>query len=50
MESIKMFTTRRGFLLTTAGSAVAITLSVLGVNFIGDGLRDALDPKTVKRG
>ena len=30
--------------------AVAITLSVLGVNFIGDGLRDALDPKTVKRG
>src|SRR5664280_800344 len=27
VESIKMFTTRRGFLLTTAGSAVAITLS-----------------------
>jgi peptide/nickel transport system permease protein len=31
-------------------AAVAITLMVLGVNFIGDGLRDALDPKTAKRG
>jgi len=31
-------------------AAVAITLMVLGVNFIGDGLRDALDPKTIKRG
>ena len=31
-------------------AAMAITLMVLGVNFIGDGLRDALDPKTVKRG
>ena len=31
-------------------AAAAITLMVLGVNFIGDGLRDALDPKTVKRG
>ena len=30
--------------------AIAITLTVLGVNFIGDGLRDALDPKTVRRG
>jgi peptide/nickel transport system permease protein len=30
--------------------AIAITLTVLGVNFIGDGLRDALDPRTVKRG
>src|SRR4029079_14906567 len=28
-------------------AAAAITLMVLGVNFIGDGLRDALDPKTV---
>jgi peptide/nickel transport system permease protein len=31
-------------------AAVAITAMVLGVNFIGDGLRDALDPKTVRRG
>ena len=31
-------------------AAIAITLMVLGVNFIGDGLRDAIDPKTVKRG
>jgi len=31
-------------------AAIAITLMVLGVNFIGDGLRDALDPKTIKRG
>jgi peptide/nickel transport system permease protein len=31
-------------------AAAAITLTVLGVNFIGDGLRDALDPKTIKRG
>jgi peptide/nickel transport system permease protein len=30
-------------------AALMITLTVLGVNFIGDGLRDALDPKTVKR-
>jgi peptide/nickel transport system permease protein len=30
-------------------AAAMITLTVLGVNFIGDGLRDALDPKTVKR-
>ena len=30
--------------------AIFITLTVLGVNFIGDGLRDALDPKTVRRG
>jgi len=29
--------------------AIFITLTVLGVNFIGDGLRDALDPKTVRR-
>ena len=31
-------------------AAAAITAMVLGVNFIGDGLRDALDPKTAKRG
>lgn len=31
-------------------AAVAITTTVLGVNFIGDGLRDAIDPKTVKHG
>jgi peptide/nickel transport system permease protein len=31
-------------------AAIAITATVLGVNFIGDGLRDAIDPKTVKRG
>jgi peptide/nickel transport system permease protein len=30
-------------------AAIAITTMVLGVNFIGDGLRDAIDPKTVKR-
>jgi peptide/nickel transport system permease protein len=30
-------------------AAVAITATVLGVNFIGDGLRDAIDPKTVRR-
>lgn len=31
-------------------AAVAITATVLGVNFIGDGLRDAIDPRTSKRG
>ena len=31
-------------------AALAITLMVLGVNFIGDGLRDAIDPRTAKRG
>jgi peptide/nickel transport system permease protein len=31
-------------------AAVAITATVLGVNFIGDGLRDAIDPRTVRRG
>ena len=31
-------------------AAVAITATVLGVNFIGDGLRDAIDPRTIKRG
>jgi peptide/nickel transport system permease protein len=30
-------------------AAVAITAMVLGVNFIGDGLRDAIDPRTVRR-
>jgi peptide/nickel transport system permease protein len=30
-------------------AAIAITATVLGVNFIGDGLRDAIDPRTVKR-
>jgi len=30
-------------------AAVAITLMVLAVNFVGDGLRDAIDPRTVKR-
>jgi peptide/nickel transport system permease protein len=29
---------------TLAGPAVAITLLVLGLNLLGDGLRDALDP------
>jgi peptide/nickel transport system permease protein len=29
---------------------VAIALTVLSVNFIGDGLRDALDPRTTRRG
>ena len=28
---------------------VAIALTVLAVNFIGDGLRDALDPRAVRR-
>lgn len=28
---------------------VAIALTVLAVNFIGDGLRDALDPRTIRR-
>lgn len=31
-------------------AAIAITTTVLAVNFIGDGLRDAIDPKTVKGG
>lgn len=31
-------------------AAIAITATVLGVNFIGDGLRDAIDPRTSKRG
>jgi peptide/nickel transport system permease protein len=30
-------------------AAIAITAMVLAVNFVGDGLRDAIDPKTVKR-
>jgi peptide/nickel transport system permease protein len=30
-------------------AAIAITLMVLGVNFVGDGLRDAVDPKTARR-
>ena len=30
-------------------AAIAITAMVLGVNFVGDGLRDAIDPKTAKR-
>jgi peptide/nickel transport system permease protein len=30
-------------------AAIAITTTVLGVNFVGDGLRDAIDPKTVRR-
>ena len=30
-------------------AAVAITLMVLGVNFVGDGLRDAIDPRTVRK-
>jgi peptide/nickel transport system permease protein len=29
---------------------IAIALTVLSVNFIGDGLRDALDPRAVRRG
>ena len=29
---------------------VAIALSVLGLNLLGDGLRDALDPKMKARG
>jgi len=29
-------------------AAIAITATVLAVNFIGDGLRDAIDPKTTK--
>jgi peptide/nickel transport system permease protein len=30
-------------------AAVAITLMVLAVNFVGDGLRDAIDPRTTKK-
>jgi len=30
--------------------AVAIALIVLGINFVGDGLRDALDPRNTRRG
>jgi len=26
---------------------IAIVLAVLSINFVGDGLRDALDPKSV---
>ena len=29
---------------------VVIALVVLSVNFIGDGLRDALDPRSTRRG
>jgi len=31
-------------------AAIAITTTVLAVNFIGDGLRDAIDPRTTKNG
>jgi peptide/nickel transport system permease protein len=31
-------------------AAIAITTTVLAVNFIGDGLRDAIDPRTTKHG
>ena len=27
---------------------LAITLTVLGVNYLGDGLRDALDPRWIR--
>jgi peptide/nickel transport system permease protein len=30
-------------------AAIAITLMVLAVNFVGDGLRDAIDPRTVRK-
>jgi peptide/nickel transport system permease protein len=30
-------------------SGLAITLSVLGINLFGDGLRDALDPRAEKK-
>ena len=30
--------------------AIAIALIVLAINFVGDGLRDALDPRTTRRG
>jgi peptide/nickel transport system permease protein len=29
---------------------IAIALTVLSVNFIGDGMRDALDPRSTRRG
>jgi ABC-type dipeptide/oligopeptide/nickel transport system permease subunit len=29
--------------------AVTIIINVLGINFLGDGLRDALDPRTKRR-
>ena len=29
---------------------IAIAITVLAVNFIGDGLRDALDPRSTRRG
>ena len=29
---------------------VAIALTVLGLNLLGDGLRDAFDPRLVRRG
>ena len=28
---------------------VAISLAILAINFVGDGLRDALDPRAEKR-
>jgi peptide/nickel transport system permease protein len=31
-------------------AAIAITTTVLAVNFIGDGLRDAIDPRSTKNG
>ena len=31
-------------------AGIFITLTVLAVNFIGDGLRDAFDPRATKRG
>jgi peptide/nickel transport system permease protein len=29
---------------------VVIAVTVLAVNFVGDGLRDALDPRSTRRG
>ena len=31
-------------------AALAIALVVLAINFVGDGLRDAVDPRAVQRG
>ena len=34
---------------TLAGPSVAIVIAVIGFNFLGDGLRDAIDPRSRTR-
>ena len=43
LATAREFITRAHWVVTSPGLCILIT--VLAINFIGDGLRDALDPK-----